>query len=363
MSLPLREYYTIERAAELLGCTSDDLVHWAMIGCIRLNIKIEQAVGILLDVDIDDSLCGVDFDVIFKGTEFQAQLDDIEKRYVEHSAEDNDECSDDGYQIYFDEKVAAIHKGLKHIYANGGNDLILSDFNLSRLFSYLNYMNSGIVSEDFCHIIKYGYFGSGDFEEDFFAKNNLVKVDNETYVRVAGFFALDVEFFSNYELIPEFVSCNGRDYYNIVTMPESNLSVSLLAKENVEFSLNDLFIFKDDFFAILKSMKDGVEMNKKYARYLSSNMHVWMKNINYSGGGFSQSKNITVKERISSPLRNVLRMLIGKHYPEYINKPSKLAEILSAEARQTQEFHNQKFDGETVARWLGLRNGLREKDR
>ncbi|RSB30292.1 hypothetical protein [Enterobacter cloacae] len=363
MSLPLREYYTVARAAELLGCTSDDLVHWAMIGCIRLNIKIDQAVGILLGVDIDDSLCGIDFDVIFKDTEFQSRLNDIEKIHTEHSYEDNDESSDDVYQIYFNEKIELIHTGLKHIYANGGDDLILSDINLSRFFSYLNYMESRIVSEDFCHIIQSDYFGSRDFEDDFFAKNNLVKIDNATYVRASGFFALDVEFFSNFELNPKFVSCNGYNYYNIVTMPESNLSLSLLAKEDVEFSLNDLFIFKKDFFAILKSMQDGVGMDKKYARYLSSNMHVWMKNVNYSGGGISQSKNITVKERISSPLRNVLRMLIGKHYPEYINKPSKLAEILSAEARQTQEFHNQKFDGETVARWLGLRNGLREKDR
>ena len=52
------------------SCTSDDLVHWAMIGCIRLNIKIDQAVGILLGVDIDDSLCGIDFDVIFKAPNF-----------------------------------------------------------------------------------------------------------------------------------------------------------------------------------------------------------------------------------------------------------------------------------------------------
>ncbi|OFC63104.1 hypothetical protein WKI72_17040 [Candidatus Erwinia dacicola] len=359
MSLPLREYYTIERASELLGCTFDDLVHWAMIGCIRLNIKLDQAVGILLGVDIDDSLCGIDFDVIFKGPEFQARLDDIEKRYVEYSSEDNADSSDDGYQIYFDEKVAVIHKGLKYIYANGGDNLILSDLHLSRFFSYLNYMNDRIVSEDFCHIMQSDYFGSSDFDNDFFAKNNLVKIDNATYVRGSGFFALDVEFFNNFKLDPKFFSCNGEDYYNIVTMPESNLSLSLLTKEDIEFSLNDLFIFKNDFLAIRKSMQDGVEMHKKYARYLSSNMHLWMKNVNYSGGGFNQSKNLTVKERISSPLRNVLRLLIVKHYPEYINKPSKLAEILSAEARQTQEFHNHKFDGETVARWLGLRNGSR----
>lgn len=32
MTLPLRDYYPIERAAKLLDCDIDDLIHWAVTG-------------------------------------------------------------------------------------------------------------------------------------------------------------------------------------------------------------------------------------------------------------------------------------------------------------------------------------------
>ncbi|WP_332834340.1 hypothetical protein [Escherichia coli] len=41
MALPLRGFYSTARAAELLGCTEDDFIHWAMTGNIRLYILIE----------------------------------------------------------------------------------------------------------------------------------------------------------------------------------------------------------------------------------------------------------------------------------------------------------------------------------
>lgn len=47
MTLPLRDYYPIERAAKLLDCDIDDLIHWAVTGCIRICIKIESAYGVL----------------------------------------------------------------------------------------------------------------------------------------------------------------------------------------------------------------------------------------------------------------------------------------------------------------------------
>ncbi|EGO4137975.1 hypothetical protein ITZ82_003299, partial [Escherichia coli] len=38
MAIPLREYYKLPRAAELLGCNVDDLIHWAVSGYIDLAI-------------------------------------------------------------------------------------------------------------------------------------------------------------------------------------------------------------------------------------------------------------------------------------------------------------------------------------
>lgn len=45
MGMPLREYYGIQRAAELLECKTEDLLHWASIGAISLYISFEYGCG------------------------------------------------------------------------------------------------------------------------------------------------------------------------------------------------------------------------------------------------------------------------------------------------------------------------------
>lgn len=45
MGMPLREYYSVVRAAELLGCKVDDLLHWASIGAIKLYVSFEEGRG------------------------------------------------------------------------------------------------------------------------------------------------------------------------------------------------------------------------------------------------------------------------------------------------------------------------------
>lgn len=45
MALPLREYYPISRASELLGCDTGDLLHWAEIGAINLYIPFDSGRG------------------------------------------------------------------------------------------------------------------------------------------------------------------------------------------------------------------------------------------------------------------------------------------------------------------------------
>ncbi|WP_224717764.1 hypothetical protein [Pectobacterium versatile] len=45
MGMPLREYYPVKRAAELLGCDVSDLFHWASIGAIKLYVSFENGTG------------------------------------------------------------------------------------------------------------------------------------------------------------------------------------------------------------------------------------------------------------------------------------------------------------------------------
>lgn len=45
MPVPLREYYPIKRAAELLNCDVMDILHWAEIGAIRLYLPFDSGSG------------------------------------------------------------------------------------------------------------------------------------------------------------------------------------------------------------------------------------------------------------------------------------------------------------------------------
>lgn len=42
MAIPLREYYTLSRAAELLDCKVNDLIHWAFIGVLIYTCRLSQ---------------------------------------------------------------------------------------------------------------------------------------------------------------------------------------------------------------------------------------------------------------------------------------------------------------------------------
>ncbi|MGA7586023.1 MAG: hypothetical protein WCB03_08345 [Rouxiella badensis] len=45
MVMPLREYYPVARAAELLECKVEDLLHWASIGAINLYVEFQHGTG------------------------------------------------------------------------------------------------------------------------------------------------------------------------------------------------------------------------------------------------------------------------------------------------------------------------------
>lgn len=56
MGMPLREYYGIQRAAELLECKTEDLLHWASIGAIHLFIEFESGRGYVHFCDESDGM-------------------------------------------------------------------------------------------------------------------------------------------------------------------------------------------------------------------------------------------------------------------------------------------------------------------
>ncbi|MDU7134747.1 MAG: hypothetical protein E6325_25625 [Enterobacteriaceae bacterium] len=56
MVMPLREYYSVARAAELLGCKVEDLLHWASIGAIKLYIEFDEGNGYVKFRDNSDEI-------------------------------------------------------------------------------------------------------------------------------------------------------------------------------------------------------------------------------------------------------------------------------------------------------------------
>ncbi|HAT2213404.1 TPA: hypothetical protein I8438_005292 [Serratia marcescens] len=56
MGMPLREYYPVARAAELLGCKIEDLFHWASVGGINIYLSIELGMGYMHFCNENDEL-------------------------------------------------------------------------------------------------------------------------------------------------------------------------------------------------------------------------------------------------------------------------------------------------------------------
>ncbi|ENY9093050.1 hypothetical protein [Klebsiella michiganensis] len=56
MAIPLREYYSLSRAAELLDCKVEDLIHWASIGGINIYLSIESGMGYMHFCNENDEL-------------------------------------------------------------------------------------------------------------------------------------------------------------------------------------------------------------------------------------------------------------------------------------------------------------------
>ncbi|EEL0083490.1 hypothetical protein G4F31_004766, partial [Salmonella enterica] len=79
MPLPLREYYPIERAAELLECTADDFICWAGAGSIRLLIYLDEVPGLFRVWDWRDY-----YKEITKGFDFPEITNDLSLRESFH---------------------------------------------------------------------------------------------------------------------------------------------------------------------------------------------------------------------------------------------------------------------------------------
>lgn len=288
MSLPLREYYPIKRAAELLGVTIDDLIHWAMVGCIRVYTKIDHAYGRIPDKWLDEFDSIQDFDAVIKDTPYDEILKSLNSNVSEGIGEE-------GYDYYL-ERAKIIHQAMSVYARNHGGAECFNKIGLRKDFAYFNYLFYSRVEERFCSIKGNGLFPTA-LEIDCDEYQKIIKnvpVDVRPFiVSMRGFFGLGETFFSGYDFCNKFkVNRNGDDL-NAVFMPESDLQVMVISDDELIFECEDLFVFKCDVIAIYESLKNGTELNKKYHLCNLKNEFEWWKLIGagVKGEEFDSAKN------------------------------------------------------------------------
>lgn len=304
MPLPLREYYPIERAAELLGCTIDDLIHWAEVGSIQLCIKLNNAFGTLGKFAFGHLVNYIDFNIAIKGTQYEDDLNNLEKSMRE----------DDSYYI---EKSEIIYHAMVD-YINEHRDINSLSKETRFGFAQLEYLFRNYVAEDFSKIAKLNKLSHKYFLENDKLHNigKLLRDESvaQYIVIMNGFFALDCYFFSDVNMENEITIGNSTFTGNTIYMPENNLLLDIIVDEDVNINVKDLFVLKNDFISIQKAIGDGSELSRKYFNHRGL---FTMNEDNKIDLNKLSNKKPHIKELHSARRESVLRaaMYMRKNHP------------------------------------------------
>ncbi|EGJ1636327.1 hypothetical protein IHG37_000129 [Salmonella enterica] len=290
MSLPLREYYCLPRAAELLGCDIDDLLHWAKMRKIYLCINLKNAKG---KIDVFD---------------WRKDYQELINKYNFPSIEGIKSKKE---QLLF---------SLVTMTDNNNKD-ICRDL-LKSSFSLIEFVKDGVSYVDpVCNI--------------YISTNEAIDIISETdsiYVSVDvdldGVFIIDNDSFYD-----DVHSLTIEDYSTIIS-PKEGFLIGLCLDDDIRLSVNDLFILKNDFLKIKEASNNGGEI------YIDDE---WSREYETS----KPEKAV----RTSSKAKLAIKALIANHHPEIKSNPAKVAEVLTAEARQAG-LGDVTFDKNTVSNWL-----------
>ncbi|MED0200272.1 hypothetical protein RCU50_05800 [Escherichia coli] len=347
MALPLRGFYSTARAAELLGCTKDDFIHWAMTGNIRLHILIEGGYCYVKPYQAADFAY---HDKLFDFVSGLQYLDESKKEVF----------------LGFDDSLGKFNEVAERIVYIIENRLggisAIDNLDVRDFYQSFTYKTNLCVSDDFCVLNSVLFFyNSLEWE-----LKNLARygVDSSTqnlkhYATASGFWGVDVyNLFSAWKFCP-LIQPNED---NRIYAPDSNFSVSLLTDKEIKFDIDDLYLSKSDFLTIKRVINnegsDGV-MPKKYSAYTMSNLHKW-KSIAFSTPPETDSSLITQdnkltqskpkKERISASMRQVLALLIDEYLSDLKGQPTKIAAALEDIAeRKGKDF---TISDDTITNWL-----------
>lgn len=352
MPLPLREYYTVDRASELLGCTVDDLIHWAMVGCIRIYIKVDHAYGVLVCQDLSELAGSGDFAEVMEGTEYKNNLSELDA-IVDTDDEGDVDISDVDYYI---QRARIVYHAMSNYIYRKGDARCLDEVGMRYTFSNLHYHFCSEVTEDFSSIRSVEFICKALKYDVSTHHKTLNKIDGEeknNVVLMQGFFGLGNDFFDNYNFTRKLNVNNGNCDNNPVYMPESGLCIRVMSDYEVDLKDEMIYLMKSDFIAIKEALQDGSELPKKYPYHRISNNHGWWKYSFFDGidEDLQRKESERKSERVSRPAIAALNVLISKYHGEISKSPTKIAEVLTAEAKE-MGLDGMTFDKNTVSRWI-----------
>lgn len=304
MPLPLRDYYPIRRAAQLLKCTVDDLFHWGWGGRIRLCLALYKMPGSFFIWDWRD------------------YYSDISKVYnlptIEASLTKEGE---------FTETIK----------------------NLSLWFHEINHFESGVFGERYyqeLHQVFCGY----TYEDNCEIKDDKAYGDDCNFipdlinyflttghpsapipVELNGLFILGEGFYENNAFA--LALDNEKELYS----SQFYSFVKPRIDGYIKFDIDDLHILKDDFIRVRDASENGGEI-----KLLEDEINNMSSRINVSDNR---------KKRLSSKAKIALKTLLLKNYKDIISNPTKIANILAAEAEEVG-LGKVDFDRNTIKGWL-----------
>lgn len=306
MPLPLREYYPLERAAELLECTVDDLLYWAEARKIDLCVMLKYAIG---HMDISD---------------WREEYKRASK-YVDLPVIDESKSNYEQLLFAFN---TLLYKDSSRISLMDKCRDVLGD----NSFEKVEFIKScyGIGEE--------GIFWDVHVDDSSIEGYDIIKELSKTdkhYVRIkvrlSGLFVLvDCDFYENimFRILG--------DEYILISPPGKDFSIDFDLENGVKFNDMAFFILKSDFLKIKESSINGDEILSEYQSYQRED---------------SERSNKRRASRVSTPAKTAIKALIANHHPEIKSNPAKVAEVLAAEARQAG-LGDVNFDKNTVSNWL-----------
>ncbi|EKE0153907.1 hypothetical protein OS665_003545 [Salmonella enterica] len=326
MPLPLRDYYPIGRAAELLECTIGDLLCWGHTDCIRLCVKLESVRGsfcidefsyfcknIIKDLNLSSSHCEYSDDAI-------KNIVIILKYFIENKSDFLKEIENKYYYPMIYQLVKCKNPDSKSRVINTFAPIIKSgiDFekiNMDEVYNAENpppYLQDEVDYENIDDFYDYG--------------NDSINIP----VFLSGFFALNDNFYEDIE------NESKTGVFKLEYVETYNYLLTILLEEEVEFNFNDIFVLKDDFIKIKNASKTGGELSKIQLN----------KNYNHKEK-YQEVK--TIRNSLSSI--TVAKALIINYLHELKNNPAKLAAVLEREIKQAGlgDFSVSK---DTISRWM-----------